>query len=952
MGITVNEYDQLSAKFALTSDKTRALPEGQRLIALILIKRFELADTSIKNMILPNATKPTFNNFIKMVRPRLEQALVDLPDIAEKLKSTHAPIYHSVIANKVYDSLDDFLIVVQFAIHQAARKDLILTNKARELNATWLSDYLVKPVTSKRKTGQQNFLQMLNVLMYDMDKFNQIDAYQVIYISSVINLYVHNASYAPMVGYGKAQQREIDHPLLYARSQGKHAHGLFFKQLTAVDARKQCLQPKNEVVFKILKSVSTSGFTKNLEKYNEHGYLKPGYETATLDYFSLQFAHSGLRSNSYNVTIKAVAYYLDQHTPADLIKEISSNFSILKPTQNQILKLSPIILNNKIEYVHNVARHLSAQISIRPYYSNLYLALTHFRRDNAKKIHDLSAQSALKNIKVSCDLATNCLDIQFYPDKMIEDNANYKEGVTNVIINFFVGLLNHQLNESGMYVQAQRRQSFAFNRITVTDTTNMCMRVSLGYEPKTFISPFINALSVLDGILAVFNFLDRGNVYLKSGFVVGEKLRNGVENNNSGTKFLNVMRSSERMLAAIQEAQQALNLLRGNQNYEYTAFMNYINYLVGATVNIVPPMLSTQPAQSLDEPSKSDNILVVGLLNNILKFTLEKIQESETIAKNQEYVHSYYQIIAKLIKLCYKASYWLHNHTSFYSSHVYAKTLLLVDDMLENMVMLDSLRIAVQKDVIDHSVAVKNLTNVEKLYAASSLGISPDKVDVFFADNGQQSLTVSVLCMSMQLFDQTAVDSLSTNIFAFGKCYYELFPNLEKNIDLVLCETASQAQFILVDIREIDEFRQQQLELTRARVIVIDCTHNPCLPDRELRIVVNELLVNNKWVVIVGSMLKHEQLGLDKFQAGKLIVMSPPNMQLNINVRDELESITNAAMHPVIAGYFQMINDICRDKVIVPSPILGNVGLFKSGPSISLLDCKEILDPLYLYNTK
>ena len=44
------------------------------------------------------------------------------------------------------------------------------------------------------------------------------------------------------------------------------------------------------------------------------------------------------------------------------------------------------------------------------------------------------------------------------------DSANYKEGLTNLLLGFFGGLLNYNAKQAGMQIRAERRQSFGFLR--------------------------------------------------------------------------------------------------------------------------------------------------------------------------------------------------------------------------------------------------------------------------------------------------------------------------------------------------------------------------------------------------------------------------------------------------------------------------------------------------------
>lgn len=913
LGLSPAEYEQLDAEFKKTCDTTRKLPKSQKLIAAILTHRFKLCNQNIKNIIFsqPNTSTAVLESFKRSVMPRFNKALKKLPELDQKLCPTDAPISSSKNHDRIFSDLDELLNIVNLAVE----KNTIITFKAQKMNKIWLDSYLKKPVHDKHKTGQGNFLQLLNCLLYDLDNFDSQDDYMAWYMAIVLNFNVHNSSYAPLIGYGKAQQREIDHPMLYARSQGKHVFGLFFKSLTASNRSAQCLLPKNEVVYKIFKTQYDNRFTKILSKYTPYGYLRKTETIAKGDknYFSLQFAYSGLRHNAYSITVEGIRYALETKNAADVIQMINKDFNVC--IEKPIVKLSDNRVMDQINYAHKKLHILYKKMAACEYFPNLYSALTRYRRENAMDI-DRKVKNKLENVQVLYDVNTNVLDIKFYPNKKIEDTANYTQGVTNVIINFFIGLLNHKLHHGGIFVQAHRRQSFAFNRITVTDITNMCMRVSLGYEPKEFVSIFIDSLRSLDIILTKYNFLDKENKDLIKGFEVVEKARKNNEKCKAGTRFLNMMRSNKKILKSIVTAEFVLDKAIRNNNDESAAFRDYIKCLVANNLGSNNGhVIKVEPLINLDQLSRKDNILVIGLLHNLLKFILLKIESAKIYSENNDFAYSYWIIISKITKLAFKAHGWLEMHTYYPSSHVYAKTLLLIDDLLEYLIALDTLYIIREKPSFDNHDAASKLAAMEKAYAANSLALLPKNIDVFFTDNGQQALTVSLLCMSVQVSRESTVSNVSTEIFAFGKCYYELFDNLKKNMEIKLIKTACDAQFIYVDIREIKAFKEQQKFFIKTKVVVIDCTHHPSLSNNGLKDVIKQLLRNSIWIVIVGSMLKHEQLGLDKFQSGKLVVLSPPRKSLYQDVVEDFQSISKIAMHPVAASFFMMINEICRDKL-------------------------------------
>ncbi len=917
LGISKKEFDSIKKKFNLSNakDRTKSTPKEYRLLILLLIKQYHLSSKNIKKIFLPGTTPTVFKAFVDKVMPRLEAALSKLPEIVKKLDK-HKPLILPSTLTK-YTDLETFLHTILFAAQQD-NKNSVLTAKVRELTPNWLKAYAIKPVSQKTKTGQKGFAQMATSLLYDIESFTKLSPPQIILFASTLNLHIHHASFAPGIGYGKVQTREMEHPLYYSRSQSKHVHGAFFKCLNG-NQKDQCLLPSNLALSKIFSYEVKGNFVKVLQRYDMKGYLKA--EQTKAPYFSLDFAYSGLRMNAYKFTILGIETYLKNHDTSDLVKLID-----LKP-DSHLLKISPSILRNKILNMHENLNELNKSISHSAYFPNLYLALTHFRRKNIQTICQSPKIQRLNNIQVSHDTATNCLDIQFYPNQLTKDHnsANYSEGITNVIISFFTGLLNYHLYMAGLNIKVHRRQSFAFNRMTITDTTNLCMRVSMGYEPETFIPVFIKTLTTLNTLLTNFNFLNKKDEKLAAGFKVVEKARGEEATDKTGINFLKFMRSTANTLIAVENAEKSLLACRLDNDFYKNAFQMYINSITSSATIDDPCMVPKNIPE--DIKSTPDNILIKGFLHNILKYALNKIEESKYLLDQQDSIYLYSHIITKLTKSCQKAAFWLENHTDYLSSHVYSKVVLLAEDMMEILSVLDSLCVAHNLDKID---PIEQLRKTDRQYTISALGLkSGQAIDVFYTDNGQQALTASILCMTMQIFKPEDFRSLSTLIYPFGKCYFELFKNLEGNLDLTISNDFNKSRFILVDIRELAAFQEKYSSKSSAEVVVIDCTHNPCLEDGELKDVTTQLLKDKKYVVIVESMLKHEQLGLDKIQAGKLIVLSPIGKLPAKNIRDELLSITNAAMHPVIASYFNMINDICRDKIELPASI-NTVSLFKA----------------------
>jgi hypothetical protein len=229
---------------------------------------------------------------------------------------------------------------------------------------------------------------------------------------------------------------------------------------------------------------------------------------------------------------------------------------------------------------------------------------------------------------------------------------------------------------------------------------------------------------------------------------------------------------------------------------------------------------------------------------------------------------------------------------------------------LSKVQLLDTVHLYAQDNHLAYHSAYEKLRLTEKQFAASVLKINDASIDLFFTDNGQQALNVSLLCLG----DQT------TNIFVYNKCYYELKLDLEKNKEIKLLTSSLNAEFIYSDIRQLETLFTDLPNCLKLKTLVIDTTHNPILVDPKVGLLTQQLIDRKIRVVLVNSMLKHEGAGIDHFQGGKIFVISPTSHSLDRAKIDELESISTLALHPVVASFFQMVNEIYRDK-IVPGPL-------------------------------
>lgn len=142
-----------------------------------------------------------------------------------------------------------------------------------------IAKYVGKPVIAKKKDGESNFLQMLQYLAQDLAVFKDDVEYAILYSAIVINMYMHNSTHRPAVGYGKVQKREISHPLYYYRSQTRHPnrqiYDSFSKEKKKDKPNLSCLPRNPSYVEWIDETHLSQQLSNGLSKYDERGFYKP-----------------------------------------------------------------------------------------------------------------------------------------------------------------------------------------------------------------------------------------------------------------------------------------------------------------------------------------------------------------------------------------------------------------------------------------------------------------------------------------------------------------------------------------------------------------------------------------------------------------------------------------------------------------------------------------------------
>ena len=914
-GMPQATFDLLLNSFSSLKDRSRKLDDLEKVIGMIWLRRYGLTHPTFNQLILGGVRTSELDVFMRNVVPRFDAAVAKLAKPAQqRITQALAPVVNTkYIFNQLRDT-DSFAAIAEQmqSTYGLSAKHLINDEKQ------WLENYLRKKPGEKKKTGQDHFLQMMNVMLFDVEEFTSSQEYLVWYMAVALQLGMHNSSHAPKPGYGVAQDREASHLNYYYRSQNDHPHVTFFKSLTATNKRAQCIAPRNLAFERLIQEDAKGAFSSKLKHYDHNGYVTADEKNEKLAFFSTSLAHSGLRTNNFNLYVQAIQGFLVEGNAESLIAKLEQEQIISTRLKRQIGKCPRPVLRARIEDLRRRFENMRADKNNSVRYDNMLHAMMTQRENRANQAMMAHARKGHKKISISADKNSSCVTISFYPGAVYPDNANYAEGVTNVLIALFAGLFNHHAELRGLQMRMDRRQSFGFTRTTVTDVGNMRMRLSLGLEPEVFDEVFTETAAKFEQLLTVVDFTNKKEASLKDGFVVSEKPMGEDVTDKTGIRFRTVMRSEAKKARAVDCAQACFNEAHASGQDLKHAVANYVRQLTQdgfGEVDIVVPPIAKPASEAVSVPkAERDLALVLKLLQNCIQQTLNAAPITELPAERYELEYGYWHVLAKLNKYCMKARALIDRAHEYPDSHVYAKARLLIEQMLEYLVVLDSIQLVRQKISGLAVDPVEALVKIEAEYTARCLNVSAENIDVFFVDSGQQAMTVSLFTMAMKVAQHAKQGELKRQVYVYPKCYYELNEFLEKDLSLDMCRAPTDASIIFVDITELSMLDLLPKKGGKAQVVIIDVTHNPSMHNPALKEIVKQLQKQGVWVVLAGSMLKHEQLGLDRNQAGKVVLMLPDGERQTKNIDDEFEAIAKAAMGPMVASYFVLIDSVLHEK--------------------------------------
>lgn len=372
------------------------------------------------------------------------------------------------------------------------------------------------------------------------------------------------------------------------------------------------------------------------------------------------------------------------------------------------------------------------------------------------------------------------------------------------------------------------------------------------------------------------------------------------------------------------------------------AFTNYLDkFVINGEEQVLKPEELSQSKSTLRNVSTDQfkQTPLFAVLQNLTKYAVGFAATFSTQEENdivELFGHSCWHALLKLYQHCHDAVELLKNLDKRELSIAYKEANYHLQNIMEYLIALDSLEQMQRKIQGKENARLVSLLNTEKNYAKSNFNLAEKQVNVYLLDNGQQAITTTLLAMDFELFLQEAHEQRGQNsIYNFNESYYELDLFLQ-DVGGLKNTSKAESTIVFIDITQLDKLKLGEFKQINA--LVIDITRQPDLTDIQLKKIIADAHKLGIWVVLSASCLKHDELGADKYTAGKIITLAPKqDKSLSKDVIDIFEGVANHSMHPVVASYLQMVNEICGDKPIVQSQLdevstagLNRYGLLKS----------------------
>lgn len=784
-----------------------------------------------------------------------------------------------------------------------------------------------QPSAKDRDTGERCLVHLLTCLMLDFNQKN-IDPKHLTVMAMATQLYMHTSSYYPAQGYGRAVVAGLKAPLDYYRSEADSSARKLHDSVHASGHGKSYL-PRNTQFMTMLEGMRLNReFSSKLAWLDEDGFKtqQPDDNTEKMNYFGPKIGYSGARKNNFSTVLQAMqakfikgGQFDTSAAQAFLERYVKS----AKVVSRKVKKLKPAVARERIKDL--VPRFKKLHIEKGDTAVGLATQLQRRRQQLGEDIEDLNDDLLASSVEYN--KAQSSVVLELYPDlgKTKRKHGTYKNGLTNVLIGFFAGLLNHNAAQAGLQLFLTRRQSFGFLRTTVTEVGSLRIRISMGLESKQFFSLLESTICEFDDLLYTIDFtcededVDDLVTQCKAPSTPGKA---------RGDSYLKAsMRSDNDRVASVWIAHKYLDRARHQNKDDYleSAFRDFMKHFVVERVNkfkndkkSVGEKLQTQGVRFLPKKNKNPQLasfendsLICELLARVSNNAVKMVEAAQQLLKPGRSIklpHTILHVLLKLHKKCSDAK-WLVNKVSRYEqTHVYARAHLLIEDILEYTIQLDGLLQLHNACARKRNDTIKSqLRGFQKKLTAQRFGVREKYIDVFYTDGGMQAIIASLIAMYRQTHPlQEAGQWLSDrDTYVSSGCYFEM-DSFFKEIGGNKITNSGRAVTACFDISEFPSINWRKFKKLKA--VVFDITHCDVKPTSDFKTKVAALRKEGVTVVLAASSLKHEQLGMDKFQSGKIVVLKPTTADLV--AKADLVDIDKEALHPVVASFLLQVKAI------------------------------------------
>lgn len=790
-------------------------------------------------------------------------------------------------------------------------------------------EWLWKPVHKIKNDGTKQSKQLQDYLIDDLkgiEGFNpSLDRIKQA-VFSLWRYFSHNCTYDPLKGYGFSSAQDRLNPLVYRRSQAKGVPDKIgcSKELTDID--------KLYLAFILGPNWANKKLSEGIKR------------------------HIGLIVKSHGLLEQRVQEITDKRgafdgsiVPGVVVERfLSSSYDFTEISNKGRLRLD--FLRKDFKHRANVVTDIV-----------------------------IGCQDGLKNLRVFSAKGSPNVSIQILPDHININWNNYLEKTAwiDTCLTFFAGLLNHLCIQEGLLISTSRRQSFGFLRPTLTDV-GTTIRLSVGCVPLLFSDVVIDSIYMLDE--AITEITKEENLIFQAALIGIEAPLHNVKGNffvvsmrenkrvaflaNDSMRFVNedlldygfgdfiltrifVDTFKEKYKGQSQAFEEAMPMIMDSISRLNQEQIGFLPEGLDPIDPIEDEELWEEISQvrdysfsheGIDEEMllRLDDSSMLLQLNRLVIYLSHQLSEWDRVyrekiqSKQAGLPHTFSYCFDKLYN-CYNNGRQLAAFTARYQhlpivvAHFHSKAQLLVEKMLENIIGIKSIDAFENlSPAITPDKKLADYFNTRPILGGAS--------SFFFRTiSGQSALSLG-LAVASRMVHAKSLDEVATDrgVYLDGAPYYEVEKLLEKlrqkNGKRKIAHFTDQ-KIILVDpcptIKDAKEL-EHRINLTKLfvkveskGVLIVDVTNMYLFSKRIDDLIRKWKEKEDRWLIFASSLLKHEQMGADKFQAGRLIILKPKDEFLVEEekerfrvIEQELNHISASGINPIQESFFDMIQEI------------------------------------------